>query len=354
MTILSRIADPRWVFPLVLCVAGSAAAADAAPQCASVSAQTCRIAASLGRGINLGNMLEAPREGDWGLRAEPEFIDLAASNFATVRVPVRWSNHAAPTADATLDEGFAKRVDQVVDALLQRKVNVILDFHGYSQIYGDGRPPTEFAVDPELVETRFLNIWRQVAQRYKDRSPKLLFELLNEPHGRLDGEPWNVLAEKGLAVVRESNPTRVVLIGPSYWNSVHDLPKLRMPKDDAVILAIHNYEPFEFTHQGASWIPMKFPVGAPCCNDAQRKRINDSLEQARRWSLANGIPVHLGEFGAYSAAPMESRAAYTRIVRDAAEARGFGWTYWELASSFGVYSPKDHAWNAPLKSALLD
>lgn len=43
---------------------------------------------------------------------------VAAGAFTTVRLPVRWSNHAAPAADATLDEVFAARVNQVVDALL--------------------------------------------------------------------------------------------------------------------------------------------------------------------------------------------------------------------------------------------
>ena len=51
---------------------------------------------------------------------------------------------------------------------------------------------------------------------------------------------------------------------------------------------------------------------------------------------------------------MESRAAFTRLMRDEAEARGMSWSYWELASGFGVYDPLAHAWRAPLKETLLD
>ena len=125
---------------------------------------------------------------------EPAYIDKVAGTFTTVRLPVRWSNHAAPTADATLDEAFAARVDRAVDALLAKGMYVILDMHHYSQLSGDKLHPNEFAVDPAVMETRLVNMWRQIALRYKDRSPKLLFELLNEPHGRLDGEAWNALA----------------------------------------------------------------------------------------------------------------------------------------------------------------
>jgi endoglucanase len=323
--------------------------------CSAVAPETCAVAHALGRGINLGNMFDAPREGDWGVKMEPAFIEKAAGSFATVRLPVRWTNHAAPTADATIDEAFAARVDQTIDALLAKGVYVIVDVHHYTQITGDSQHPNEFAVDPSVVETRLLNIWRQLATRYKDRSPKLIFELLNEPHGKLNGEPWNVLAAKLLAIVRASNPKRVVIIGPGEWNGIPELPKLRLPADRNLIVAVHNYDPFPFTHQGADWLPQKFPTGVTCCDAAQRKQISDALEAARRWNQASGYPVYLGEFGTIEHVDMPSRANYARAVRDEAEKRGIGWTYWELASpSFGMYSPKTGTWHEPIRKALLD
>lgn len=323
--------------------------------CHAVTVETCEIARNLGRGINLGNMLDAPTEGYWGFKAEPRFIDLAAKNFATVRVPVRWSNHAARTADATIDEVFAKRVDSVIDALLAKGVYVIVNVHHYNQLHGEPPHPSEFVVESSDLEARFLNIWKQLAERYKSRSSKLLFELLNEPHGRLNGEPWNELASRALTIVRQSNPTRTVLVGPSYWNNARDLPKLKMPLADRnLILAIHNYEPLGFTHQGLRWIVMAQPVGTTCCDAAQKKLITDGLDAAKRWSDANGYPVHLGEFGVVLQAPESSREAHIRFVRDEAEARGFGWAYWELVSDFGVYDARAYRWREPVRRALLD
>lgn len=352
--------------PLALLLAGSLAAGGvqaAGPQsarsqptqaCAAVTPETCALAHALGRGINMGNMLEAPREGDWGVRLDDAYIDKVAGTFTTVRLPVRWSNHAAPTADAALDEVFAARVDRAVDALLAKGMYVILDMHHYSQLSGDKLHPNEFAVDPAVMETRLVNMWRQIAVRYQDRSPKLLFELLNEPHERLDGDAWNALAARALAAVRESNPTRAVLIGPGYWNNPRELPRLRLPPDRNLIVAIHTYEPFSFTHQGIKWLPKPFPTGTTCCDAAQRKAAVDPLDAARRWSQENGYPLHLGEFGAFSAADMKSRETYTRLIRDEAERRGIGWTYWEFASSFGVYSPGTGTWVEPIRRALLD
>lgn len=322
--------------------------------CAAVTPKTCALAHALGRGINMGNMLDAPREGDWGVRLDDAYIDKAAGAFATVRLPVRWSNHAAPTADARLDEAFAARVDRAVDALLAKGVYVILDLHHYSQIFGGKPHRNEFTVEPAVLETRLVNMWRQIALRYKNRSPRLLFELLNEPHERLDGEPWNALAARTLAAVRASNPTRTVLIGPGAWNNPRELARLRLPPDRNLIVTIHNYEPFNFTHQGIDWLPRPFPKGTTCCDAAQRKALAEPLEVAQRWSQENGYPLYLGEFGAYSGADMQSRETYARLMRDEAERRGIGWAYWEFASDFGMYSPQDGAWVEPIRRALLD
>ncbi len=335
--------------------AGPAGDAAAGMGCHAVSRQACETARALGRGINLGNMLEAPREGDWGVRAEPRLVTLAARHFRTVRVPVRWSNHASPGAEARLDEAFAQRVDAVVDALLAQGAWVIVNLHHYSQATGGTLHPREFAVDPAVVDERVVSLWRQVARRYRDRSRRLLFELFNEPHGRLEGEAWNALARRALAAVRETNPRRVVLVGPGEWNHPRALPSLRLPRDPHLIASIHTYDPFDFTHQGVPWRPQVLPTGKGCCDAAQRAQVAQALDDALRWSQAQGVPLHLGEFGAYRAADLGARAAYARLVRDEAERRGIGWAWWELASDFsGVWDLSAGRWVEPLRRALLE
>ncbi len=278
----------------------------AAANCRSVSPATCLLAARLGRGINLGGMLEAPLEGDWGLRMEPRFIDAAASRFATVRLPVRWSNHAAPTADATLDAEFLARVDSIADALLKKDVFVILDFHAYSQLTGHGLYRNERGVEPEVVQMRFINLWRQLAEHYRAWPKALLFEVYNEPYGKLEGPAWNELLARVLPAIRESNPDRTVLIGPGIWNAPKALPALKFPPDPNTIVTVHTYDPFEFTHQGADWVGRPMATGIACCDSAQRAKLVASLDLAKRWSDANGYPIHVGEFGSIQRAPYES------------------------------------------------
>ena len=322
--------------------------------CRSVSVATCATASAMGRGINLGEMLDAPTEGAWGNRLEQEYIDQAAAAFKTVRLPVRFSNHAALTEDATLDEFFAGRVDNIIDALLAKGVYVILDFHGYSQIMGRPVDAGELTVEPEVIDRRFINLWAQLAERYKNKSPKLIFELLNEPVGRLDGNPWNLLLAQALAVVRKTNPERVVIFGGTGYNGAKKLSTLTLGNDPDVIVTVHSYEPFDFTHQGISWIPWLANMSKPCCDNKQRAAMTDYLDIAKQWSVRNGYPILLGEFGSYRRADLSSRITWTRRMRDEMEKRNFSWTYWNLIGGFGIYDTRTHAWIEPLRAALLD
>src|SRR5690349_1951392 len=137
-------------------------------------------AASIGRGVNFGNMLEAPDEGAWGLVVTDEFIDSAAvAGFTSVRLPVRWSNHAGVEAPYAIDAAFMTRVESIVDRLLAKGLVVVLNLHHYRQLDGDAPDAGERAVAPAAVDVRFLMLWDQIARRFQGRGPRLLFELYN-------------------------------------------------------------------------------------------------------------------------------------------------------------------------------
>jgi endoglucanase len=324
---------------------------DAAPG-ASVRARAT--ATAMGRGVNFGNMLEAPSEGAWGLSVTDDFIAKASSaGFASVRLPVRWSNHASADAPFTIDAAFMARVDSIVDKLLAKGIVVVLNMHHYRQLDGDPLDAGESAVAGAVVDVRYVMLWDQIASRFKGRSERLVFELYNEPHGRLNGEPWNLLAARALGVVRKTNPDRVVIVGPTNWNSASDLARLKMPNDANLIATVHNYSPFPFTHQGAEWVSPVLPVGVTCCSAAQLAEMTAPLDVAKTWSVAKRYPVYVGEFGAYGRADDASRIDFNRKMRDAMETRGMSWAYWELASGFGVYEPATLSFRQGLLDSLL-
>jgi endoglucanase len=326
--------------------------ANDAPPGASARAES--MAKALGRGVNFGNMLEAPTEGAWGISVTDDFIDkAAAAGFTSVRLPVRWSNHASASAPFTIDPAFMTRVETIVDKLLAKNLVVVLNMHHYRQMDGDPLDQGETPVASADVDVRFVMLWDQIATRFKSRGDRLVLELYNEPHGRMNGEPWNVLAARTLRVVRASNPDRVVVIGPTHWNSATDLKLLKVPNDANLIATIHNYNPFPFTHQGAEWVSPVLPVGVTCCSTAQIADMTAPLYLAQAWSAYTRYPIYVGEFGAYSKADESSRITFNRTMRDAIETRGMTWAYWEFASGFGVYDPVRLVFRQGLLDSLL-
>ena len=78
-----------------------------------------------------------------------------------------------------------------------------------------------------------------------------------------------------------------------------------------------------------------------------------NLDAVKSWSRWHARPIWIGEFGSYDKADYAARQRYTRFVREAIEARGFPWAYWDFASHFGIYDPVGRTWRAELKDALI-
>jgi endoglucanase len=333
----------------------------------------------LARGVNLGNALDAPSEGEWGVTlGEADFPRVRAAGFDHVRLPVRFSAHAAADPPYAIDPAFFARVDWAVAQALANDLAVIVDLHHYE----------ELMKDPDAHAARFVALWRQIAARYRAAPPAVCFELLNEPHDRLTAEKWNVLAEAALHVVRATNPTRTVVLEGVDWASAKNLrDTLRVPDDPGVVASFHMYQPILFTHQGARWMPSEFqttgvrfpgPPPAPLAPSAEATKvawvaawferydrepaatnpsgsstIAEQLDMARELARSRHVPVYVGEFAAIDNADMASRAAWTRAVRVESERRGFGWAYWDDGGSFEAYDRQRGAWVPELLEALL-
>lgn len=301
----------------------------------------------LARGINLGNALEAPNEGDWGVVLQQWFFDkIAEAGFTAVRIPVRWSGHAASGPPYQLDQVFLARVRWAVDNALERNLMVVLNMHHYEEIMQD----------PRAHEQRFLAIWQQVAEAFKSYPGELIFEPLNEPNNAMTAGIWNQYLAEAIVTVRASNPGRTILAGPANWNNINALPDLRLPEDDRnIIVSVHYYEPFRFTHQGASWVSGSEAWRGTTWlgNSTQRLSVTAALTAAANWALEKDRPLHLGEFGAIIEADMDSRATWTGFVTESAESLGLSWSYWDFCANFAVYDKRRDTWHTPILNALL-
>jgi endoglucanase len=328
------------------------------------------------RGANLGDYLEAPPGRSNVKITAADFTTMKQQGFDHVRVPIGWQHYAGPAPDFTLSLEIFSRVDFVVTNALAAGLAVMINIHHFDELDENPMEGTD----------EFLKIWAQIAAHYKNYPPQLAFELDNEPHLNATTVAMNPIYARVIPEIRQSNPGRTLFVEPGDWGKIHELKNLVLPPDANVIVSVHCYEPFFFTHQGASWthlpsvtgIQFPGPPAMPLMPDPSLKlpeemkdwiqRYNtlpadqnpsspiafeSSLNYCREWSDYYGRPIHLGEFGAYSKADAESRAHFYAAYRHALDQNKIGWAVWDWNSGFHYWDSKNHRPAPGMHAALF-
>ena len=312
------------------------------------------------KGANFGNYLEAPRTQNWGARySERDIEAVKAEGFDHIRLPIRWNDYSGPAPEYKIEQQLFDKVDFLVTNSLARGLSILINIHHFD----------EFTSDPKANTQKFYALWKQIAEHYAKHPQRLAFELLNEPKDAATTEVINPIYAEAIRIIRESNPERTIFVGPGKWNSLDEVEKLKLPEGDRnLIVTVHCYDPFLFTHQGASWTgpstdttgiiypgppakPITPAAGArdkgwferyntlPTAeNPSSPIAFTGRMEKVARWAAENNRPIHLGEFGAYEKADAASRARYYTDMRKTAERLGFAWAIWDWKAGFKYWT----------------
>jgi len=328
---------------------GAAMADDPAPNPPPSTSQFVELSAhdqvrQLGRGVNVLGYDAFWRNQGKGNYKETHFAKIKAAGFSTVRVVL--FSFAYLDGRNRLDPQWLNRLDWVVATATKHGLNVIVDEHDFD----------ECSKDVAACRPKLEAVWTQLSARYRNAPNSVVFELLNEPHSQFDAATWNATFPALLAIVRKTNPARNVIIGGVRWNSRETLKDLQLPAADKHIIAtFHYYDPFTFTHQGASWAdePIRSSKGIRFGTPAEIAQIEKDFAAVKAWSEASGRPVLLGEFGAYDKAAMEDRVLWTSTAARTAEKNGFAWAYWQFSSDFLLYDFKADDFVRPILKSLV-
>ncbi len=280
------------------------------------------------KGINLGNTLEPPKEGDWNNPAAKEvyFDYYKEAGFACVRVPVRWDEHTGNVSPYTIQGSWLDRVEQVLDWGLDRDLFIIVNAHHDNWIKDNYS-------DPDM-RARFDSIWSQIALRFKDKPEKLIFEILNEPHG-LTKSQNDEMHQRVLSIIRKTNPTRLVIFQGHEWANSDQLLTAAIPDDDYLIGSFHSYDPWPFGLEGTGSFG----------TTAQISALRSKFQGVKNWSDDTGIPVFLGEFGCNHAADYNSRMKHYRTFVNLAGDFGFAFCVWDDGGNFRILERASGRWD---------
>ena len=285
------------------------------------------IIAKMTRGINIGNTLEPPHVGDWNNKFIEEYFfdDYVEAGFNTVRVPIRWEKHTLKVPPYTVSETWLDTIEKVIDWGLERDLFIIINAHHDWWLVNN--------YNSLEVRNRFHSIWNQIAFRFKDKPPHLLFEIINEPHG-MTKENVDELNKNILKIIREENPQRIVIYGGHSWSNSGHLLSARIPNDEYIVGYFHSYDPWDFAGKGNGiW-----------GSDYDIERIKSKFNQVSQWSRKNNIPVMLSEFGAIHDCDYNSRMLhYFTYVKEALR-NEIAFQAWDDGGKFKIYDRESRLW----------
>jgi len=279
------------------------------------------------RGINIGNTLEPPTEGEWnnGPLQEYYFDDYKNAGFTCIRIPVRWDKHTLEVAPYVIQTSWLDRVEQVVDWGLERDLYIIINAHHEWWL-------VENYSDPNM-RARFDSIWTQIAERFKNKSGKLMFEMINEPHGLTEDEN-NELNDRILSIIRKTNPKRIVIFSGNEWSNSDHLMSAAIPNDDYLMGYFHSYDPWSFAGEGIGTWGTTHDINA----------IKTKFVDVANWSIINNIPVMISEFGAIHDCEYNSRMLHYYTYVEQSISSNIAFQAWDDGGMFGIYDRDNRRW----------
>jgi endoglucanase len=310
-------------------------------------------------GFNVGNTFDVdqhPRT----LASVGAMIDAYADRgFRMVRLPVRWlgsdwdGEPALADATGAVDGAHPRlaALEAIVDHALARDVWVVLNTHHEDWLFEAPWSDAQLAI--------FERLWSDVCAIFADRGYRLVFELVNEPHGTIESDRAAVSALNQTAydVIRSCggrNAERIVILDGQNWGSPASL-RATWPEvtsipgggdDPWVMGSIHYYAPLELTHAtNAAGIDTPWTVDA----------IRTSFDGVAAWADGR-LPIYVGEMGVnwdqHAHAINDNVRGWYRTVATEARARSWPVAVWDDGGWYRVMDRDDQTFDG-LETELL-
>jgi endoglucanase len=333
--------------------------------------------APFSRGVNLTGWFQvnSPGQIQFTRFTKQDIINIKSLGCDVIRLPVNMHGMTSGSPSYTLDPLYISFLDSVVTWCEQVQIYLMIDNHSFDP---------NVNTSPEIADI-LVKVWSQMAMHYKDRTDYILYEILNEPHG-ISTTDWGAIQNQVINSIRANDTKHTIVVGGSGYNSYTELGNLPVYTDNNLLYTFHFYDPFMFTHQGASWVvPSMEPLsGVPFPYDAARmpacpaglkgtwiesslnsypaegtvSRVKQLIDNAISFRNSRNVNIFCGEFGVFipNSSP-DDRASWYNIVKQYFEENNIPWTIWDYKGSFGLFTKGsnelfEHDLNVPLLQSL--
>lgn len=166
------------------------------------------------RGINLSG---GEFDSGFYLPGASEMIYFISKGMNITRIPFKWE-YIQPNLDLPIDfsSGHALQIVDLINALVDAHVYVLLDMHNYMRYDG------QVIGASSVTTTQYATAWGELAAQFHGSSPHnystyLFFDLMNEPH---DMDTHLILTNynAAIAAIRDQGANNLVLLEGNCWS----------------------------------------------------------------------------------------------------------------------------------------
>jgi len=292
------------------------------PDQSGMTSTAVELAAKMHLGINIGNTMVSPIEGEWNSKVTESYVKfLKQSGFNAVRLPTGWVwGHLSDPEKMKIDPVWLNRVKEVVGWCVANDMYVMLNAHadlGWLENNVN-------AAKKDSVNAKQKALWEQIATAMRDFDEHLIFAGTNEPavdnaNQMLILDSYHQTFVNTVRATGGRNSYRVLVVqgprtnGELTYNLMNTLPV--DPTPNRMMVEIHNYTPAGFTlliDEDVSWGKMIYYWGAGnhstiepdrnVTNDPtyrEEDEIDSEFQKMKQKFVDKGIPVVLGEYGTW-------------------------------------------------------
>lgn len=267
---------------------------------------------------------------------EQDFQNVKRLGFNCVRLPI---NYRMLEKDSfKYDERGFRFLDRVLRWFEKYGIYVIFDLHaapgGQNPDWHSDSGGRARLWNSTTFHKRTVELWREIARRFRNRSVIAGYDLLNEAVTD-DPKKLNRLYRDIVRAIRSTGDRHIVILEANRY--AQQLDALDPPFDDNTMVSIHHYAPHGFTFHFDPTLTYPGRIREEMWN---KKRLEMELKEAIQFSKKFDVPIFVGEFGISSrCANCQAEYVWVRDTLGLFRKHDFHWTYWTYKSVAGSFFP---------------
>lgn len=312
------------------------------------------IVKAMGAGFNLGNVFD--NGGNPSTVASiKNIIDLyKAAGMKHVRIPVSWvqsvsGSTLASTTDGKVNFNHSRFLElkAAIDYAIEKDLYVVLNTHHEHWLKDNYDGSAAY-------DTKFTNLWTDIATHFKGYSNKLIFDVLNEPEGAMG--QWgtavlptntqaieltrkiNLVGYNAIRATGGGNTNRIIMVEPNGQGNQGQIDDVYPTKstlpglgnDKYLAIQVHTYDPWAFCGQ----------TGADSAYPGATS-IASAITKVATHAALIGVPINYGEFGVGRTSNSATRNSivvleYYKTIKTTCIANNMSFSVWDDRGWFGL------------------